>query len=495
MIKYSCIERLTMEKILFITLSLLLFISCSQKEPTKDSKKLSIKECTQVDSALLDQEILNYQNQVEKCLVIRKSSIRYINDLNQSKPINGKDIDNLRLFTKKHLNLRENFYQYINKYSCLMDENQPSSLAPQERLKAGMIALSSVLILYDNYLLGISLYEKDKRLRRIINSKDKGYNLDESSLFKISESYSNDENRKKLTNAIKYYKREINIIADIKSDPYLEYLHRLIEQSPSYRDNKSLSSRFWFKLKVTKHKIKDDFNKIITSGSNFFSKFFGNTVGLVETRKGKLHNNQKVLTHIRSDLKAGDILLEKTPFRLTDSLIPGHWGHVAVYIGSEQELKELDIWNHPVVAKYHHQIKKKKLIVEALRDGVQLNTLKHFLNIDDFSTLRYLKESKAEKRKRIILTFRQMGKEYDFNFDVETSDKIVCSELVYITSTTVKWKTSKMLGRYTISPDNVAIKSVGDKKLFSIVCLVHDGKIIAEKKTGYMKKLLKGSLN
>jgi len=30
---------------------------------------------------------------------------------------------------------------------------------------------------------------------------------------------------------------------------------------------------------------------------------------------------------------------------LTDQLIPGHWGHAAVYIGTEEELEALGIWN------------------------------------------------------------------------------------------------------------------------------------------------------
>jgi uncharacterized protein YycO len=490
MIKYSLGKRLIMKKTLLIILYLFTFISCAQKAPINTFLHPSSNACTQIDSSSLDKSILDYQVLVEKCLVLRKNSINYIKDLNQSKPINGKDIDTLRRFTKKYSNLRKNFYEYINKYSCFMDKKQETTLPPKERLKAGMIALSAALILYDNYLLDISLYEKDERLRKIINSQDKGYNIDSSTLFEISESYSNENNRKKLTNAIKYYKREIKKIKDIKSDPHLEYLYQLIEQSPSYHKNKSLSSRFWFRLKVVRHKIKDEVKNLLYSGSNFFSKFFGNSVGLVETRKGKLYKNKKVLNYINRDLKAGDILLEKTPFRLTDSLIPGHWGHVAVYTGTEEELKELGIWNHPVIQKYHAQIKENRFVAEALRDGVQLNTLEHFLNIDDFSTLRYIDESKEEKRKRIILTFRQIGKEYDFNFDVETSDKIVCSELVYISTPTINWETPKTLGRYTISPDNIAVKSVGDQKKFSIVCLVHDGKIIKDKKNHYMERLL-----
>lgn len=129
-------------------------------------------------------------------------------------------------------------------------------------------------------------------------------------------------------------------------------------------------------------------------------------------------------------------------------------------------------------------------MVEALRDGVQINSLEHFLNIDDFSILRYKEETNDEKAKRIILTLRQVGKEYDFNFDVETSDKIVCSELVYISCTSINWQTDKLLGRHTISPDNVAIKSVEERSVFSIINLIHDGKIVHANHKEFMKKLL-----
>jgi len=49
----------------------------------------------------------------------------------------------------------------------------------------------------------------------------------------------------------------------------------------------------------------------------------------------------------------------------------------------------------------------------------------------------------------------QLGKDYDFNFDVETLDKIVCSELIYIVFGQVHWNTEYDIGRPTISPDNV----------------------------------------
>jgi len=194
---------------------------------------------------------------------------------------------------------------------------------------------------------------------------------------------------------------------------------------------------------------------------------------------------------MRSVLKAGDILLEKTPFRLTDKLIPGHWGHAAIYIGTEEELVALGIWNDSVVVPFQEDIRAGKLIDEALRDDVQLNTIEHFLNVDDVAIMYDRTESDEAKAERIILALRQLGKEYDFNFDIETSVKIVCSELIYVTSILIDWVTEELVGIHTISPDNIAVKSIEDDSIFDITLLYHDGEKIAEgQEKAEMQRLL-----
>ena len=167
-------------------------------------------------------------------------------DFDNSKPLTGKQMNDIRLFTKKHLALRKDFYFYIDKYSCLMKVNRASNLALNNRLKGGMMALSSALVLYDNYLLAISLYEKNHKLRRFVNSEDLGYGLGEDSLTNITDSYTSPEHRKQMLAAIKYYKREIKKVVNIEDDNALLYLSKLVEQSPSYQNNKSLSAKFWF---------------------------------------------------------------------------------------------------------------------------------------------------------------------------------------------------------------------------------------------------------
>jgi hypothetical protein len=459
----------------------LLFTSCTVKD-------ISYTKCKNININALEEDIKKYQILVEKNILLREQTITFAKQLKKISPLSAKDIDTIRFYTKYSLNKREELLQYIKEYECILYDEQ-STITSYNKLKATMVSLSSALILYDNYLLALSILQNDKRLRKFINSHDTTYAINHNSLEGITNNYNKSHNKQRIKNAINYYKRNIHLIEMSKNDDSMQYLHTLIQQSPSYQ-KKKFGGSVTFKIKVFTTKVVDLFRTTISGTSEIFSEIFGNITGLVETRKGKLYKNEPVLYNIQKNLKAGDILLEKTPFRLTDSLIPGFWGHVAINIGTKDELIDLGIWNHKVVKKYHKEILDGKSIVEALRSGVKMNTLEHFLNIDDFANLRYKNEVNSDLAKRIILTLGQVGKKYDFNFDVESSDKIVCSELVYITSVNHNYKTEKLIGRHTISPDNVAYKSIEDNSVIKIVTLINDNQIIYNDKIKYMKKLI-----
>lgn len=164
-------------------------------------------------------------------------------------------------------------------------------------------------------------------------------------------------------------------------------------------------------------------------GVSLFSMVFGNAVGLVETRKGKLSRGD-LAGQLRSGLRAGDILLEKTPLRLTDKLIPGYWGRAAVWVGSEQELRDLGIWDDPVVVPYQDQIRSGKQVVEALRSGVEINALEQCMNIDSLGVMRRASDDGEQRAQVVLQAVRQIGKPYDFNFEVESKRGVYCSRLV-----------------------------------------------------------------
>jgi hypothetical protein len=285
-----------------------------------------------------------------------------------------------------------------------------------------------------------------------------------------------------------------------------------------------------------------------------FSKFFGNLVGsnlfyaadflgIGESRGHALPAFHRYYPHpagkkqgvhpqkvaaMASRLRSGDVLFDKTRFAITDKLIPGYFGHVAIYLESYDALRELGVFNteiikqatntmpaeaidaqieayaaeiatiqekeewvrlaimrrrtfdktyngqplNPLLFEALYRLKhEQENVIEALRDGqtisahdggVTLHSVAHFLYVDDFAAIRLRQgEMSAEKYRAslarfLALALLQYGKPYDFKFDVNTLDAIVCSELIYQSFVDVDFSTGQSLGSYTVSPDQVA---------------------------------------
>ena len=221
------------------------------------------------------------------------------------------------------------------------------------------------------------------------------------------------------------------------------------------------------------------------------SQVFGNTAGLFQSRNGHLYYWSKEEEEALSEqFKPLDIIFEKTPFRLTDRFIPGHFGHAAIWTGGEEELKEIGVWRE-LKDEYKAKVRAGHRMIEALRPGVQFNTFRHFLDIDDLAVMRLRECGENEeplvdgeavclnnelKREYLMSAFAQVGKDYDFAFDVNTEEEIVCSELMYRTFLDVDFETSLTVGQYNISPDQVAKQGIEGH--FQFILMIHKGSYV-----------------
>jgi hypothetical protein len=207
-----------------------------------------------------------------------------------------------------------------------------------------------------------------------------------------------------------------------------------------------------------KYSFVDGFYRGVETFTNVLSGLFGNFAGSIRWRQGFLHKRPEVIQMLKEKLRPLDIILEKTPFALTDKFIPGNFGHAAIWLGTKAQLQEIGMWDHPVMLPYQNQIEKGYYILEAIRPGTGLKTLEDFLEIDQILIMRQkeILKDKAEVEAIFARGMSQIGKKYDFNFNVHTSDAIVCSELIYHSFGKVNWPTKYILGRATISPDNLA---------------------------------------
>jgi hypothetical protein len=467
----------------------------AQKSQSVFKLKKELKSVVNLDS-LLDNEINDVNRLYERSVFYRIQMVDFSNQLKAD----------TKSHTNEFMKLRDSLYAYTYKYESAMKISQATlkrkDITELQRSKAVMLSTACALVLYDNYLLGVVLLEQDSRVRRVANDSDMGFDVSENQLLKVTKAANSIKNQKRIIKGIEFVERRVKLFSDETDEQFL-FLRDLIYSSPSYDYLKRIdfTGVFTKKIHLSQIFVSDLMADIGSNSLNELSKFFGNTAGLVEMRKGIMYNDPIIKEQILKELQPLDILLEKTPFRLTDKFIPGYFGHVAIWIGNGEELEEIGLWENELIQKYHNDVAPDgdlksdngKVIVEALREGVKLSSLDEFLNVDDFVILRPIFHdsiSYEEKKKSLLLAFRQLGKEYDFNFDINTTEKIVCSELAYICFPQIDWTTEKMVGRHTISPDNVA-SLCWESDQIEIVSFYHNGvKCEEEDKEDLLKKLI-----
>ena len=214
-----------------------------------------------------------------------------------------------------------------------------------------------------------------------------------------------------------------------------------------------------------------------TMFSNKASGTYGNVVGKVKWRQGWLKDNAKAIEAFRVVLKPLDIILNKTGNKLTDLNIPGNFGHAAVYLGTEEQLKDLGLWERPEFKDYHEKIRQGFLVMEMTRHGLGFASLEETLEADEVAVMRVDAISKGERDLMELYThaLAQRGKTYDFNFDANTTTRITCTEFVVQTFDFLPCGSNVILGRHAITPDHVAQMLEDEKAGVELILYLRGG--------------------
>ncbi len=465
---------------LTLFLALLLSLPVSAAETLFSADDCRGAEQARYSAERMKQKIAEYQALSEEALSLRAEAVTYLAHLKEKRssnqPLLGSEISVISAGASGLVEKREKLWQVATAHECWLEAPIPED-PQQARVQAVGITMSlaAALTMYDNYLAAVALYREDPFLRQHINRGDPGYQVPEGEFRRIAASFTSARNRARVRQGLIWYEKHGSALIQSENDEE-RYLAELVEQSPSYAMVRKIRPLDYAGnvVDLVGTVSIDTLHELQSDGVSFTSMLFGNMVGLVESRRGKLDHQPQVLSQVRGALQAGDVLLEKTPFRLTDSFIPGHWGHAALWIGREDELRDLGLWDHPLVAAHRAEIRNGRSVVEALRSGVEMNNLEHFMNVDDLAVLRHHSLDREKRRQVILESLRQVGKAYDFNFDTQSADSIVCSELVYHAYGDVQWPTDRTLGRVVVSPDNIAQKAVNGGP-FDVAVLYHDG--------------------
>jgi hypothetical protein len=219
-------------------------------------------------------------------------------------------------------------------------------------------------------------------------------------------------------------------------------------------------------------------------------KGVANWMGDVRTRRvGRYLITGEQLATAAPLLQPGDVLLSRKNWYLSNVGLPGFWPHAILYLGTPEELAaafdtpEVREWARrelgdegaasvglpELLARRHPALWRRYLagkgeephrVVEAISEGVVLNTLTHAAG-DYLAALRPRLPPLA-KAQAIAEAFAHLDKPYDFDFDFATDHALVCTEVVWRAYRAEPGRTGLVLpvaplaGRQTLPANEIA---------------------------------------
>jgi hypothetical protein len=140
-------------------------------------------------------------------------------------------------------------------------------------------------------------------------------------------------------------------------------------------------------------------------------------------------------------LKPGDVFVTRHDDAMSNVFLPGFWPHSALWLGADDSE-----------------------IIEAKKDGVLLRPLEETLQVDAFTIIRP-KLTARQVSDALLRARSHAGKLYDFIFDFRTTDRLVCTEVIYRTyqgAGDINFQLIEQAGRLCLSAEELLNQGIAN---------------------------------
>jgi len=204
------------------------------------------------------------------------------------------------------------------------------------------------------------------------------------------------------------------------------------------------------------------------------------------TRKGGLITPEQCV-EISQVLQPGDILVERKNWYLSNFALSGFWGHSVLYLGTALELTKwsqdinhiyikrgyksfIDYIKNKYPIAYKEYSKQGNQVIETLAEGTLFFSLDNSVGISDCLGAIRVVLPKEKIALAIEKAFSYYGREYDFEFDFYSDDRLVCSELILNCYSPLGIEfTLEKVRNHTALSSNMIVKQFKDNKLLEFV--------------------------
>ncbi len=366
--------------------------------------------CVLVSSSLLAQEDCSEVLNTHIKLVDQSESLIQKMVSHKSEEITQFEISSLqKMLTARYAHLKKTMQAYSAENGC-----QPA-------------LLGEAVAIYDFTQLG-SKALNDPKMRRIVNTIVKYPKYELTGLVKMYSHYTS-------------------------HDFITAFLDKLSADKVSLPDNLSLSAD----IKDGKFVRSSDVAlKSVSSVVSGAARVWGFLSDKLKWRDGRLNKNEQAINLLKQNLKPLDLVFETRTFVLSNLTIPGHWGHVAVWLGTKEELEQTGVWDKEFFKPFREAVEAGKNIVEIRKPGMQFVSLEDFTNLDEIAITRI--NGITDNIESVMEGLsEQLDAKYDFTFNALTPDKLTCAEMIAYSYGDIHWPGMKTILNVSLRPDDMGI--------------------------------------
>ena len=362
------------------------------------------------------------------------------------------------------LSVRAELWAVIDEVRAVLDRS-PHTTEQELRFFLTGYAAVCLLIRIDRLMLFDVAY--DRVIQRKLNEPFPEYRIPRKQFTRIFSAFVDQTNVLAIRDAMKFAGRHRDGFLSLADDPDVGFIVQVLPDlettlNPSVRSH---LKRAWA---YVSHKWR---RRGIVSASNVMAAVLegvGRTASEIADLKNKAVTTD-VREEIGSFLRPGDIIITRHAKALTNLFIPGFWPHSALYIGRRDQVAGLDIDMNPQVDSLWRD---NICVLEARKDGVRLRPLSDTFSVDKFVVLRPTLPDDIVG-KAIGRALLHEGKLYNFDFDFFSSDRVVCTEVIYRAYDgigDISFPLSERAGRKTLSAEDLLDFGI-DSGLFEPVAI------------------------
>lgn len=362
------------------------------------------------------------------------------------------DNDAIRGLMLDFLNYRSELLRIVWKYQHFDRVSDPS-LHDQ----AGLISLAAASSIYATSLDMVTRFMVSDDAVRKLNEPEPLWDIPEGMFDEVRKNIQNPVLRDRLLRILSQYGRGGVQAFDRASTDSKAMLHARIVGNGSVIRNRLQSLALGDPLTETLEDAlktgESTFYELQSAVSLFVSRLRvrdprGDGLSLITDRN---------LKELEPMLQPGDLIIQRRNWALSNAFMPGYWSHIAVYVGSREQLESMGLNQMPEVMPYWDRLADRSddgypiRLVEALGEGVIFTSFEKSVGKADGVCVFRPNLTLDQRRVCLSRVFSHLGKPYDFNFDFFSTDKLVCTELVFRSyGEQIPLEVMEVMGRQTL---------------------------------------------